>query len=277
MDDERIGPYRLLSTIGRGGMGIIYRAARDGQSDPVALKVLPPELTRSAEFVSRFEREANLALRVSHPNLVRALDCGHAGGRLYYAMELVDGMRLSDVLEARGRLSEFPAIGIGYDIAGALTAIETLGLVHRDVHPGNILVTPDGVAKLMDFGLVKPVVGDLMDVTAPDMIVGTPQYMSPEQVAGAGELDIRTDVYSLGTTLYHAVTGRRPFDGKSPPEILRRIVKETAPDPRTLAPDLSEATSKLILRALARRREERFASAAKMRAAFDERVQKLGG
>ncbi len=276
MAEERIGPYRLEGVIGRGGMGVIYRARRDGQDAAVALKVLPDELGRSREYVKRFERESRLALRVSHPNLVRALDCGSVGGRLYYAMELVEGMRLSDVLQARGKLREFAAVGVGFDVAGALTAIEAAGLVHRDVNPGNILVTREGVSKLMDFGLIKPAQGDLMDVTAPDVAMGTPHTMSPEQAEGARDLDIRSDLYSLGCTLYHAVTGQNAFDGRTPPEILRRKIKEEPRDPRALAPGLSEATARLILKAMARRREDRFSSAAEMVRALEARIAELG-
>jgi len=274
--EERIGPYTLEGVIGRGGMGVIYRARRDGREEAVALKVLPEELARSREYVKRFERESKLALRVTHPNLVRALDSGNAGGRMYYAMELVEGMRLSDVLQARGKLREIAAVGVGFDVAGALTAIEAAGLVHRDVNPGNILVTREGVSKLMDFGLIKPAQEDLMDVTAPDVAMGTPHTMSPEQAEGARDLDIRSDLYSLGCTVYQAVTGQNAFEGRSPPEIIRRKLKEAPPDPRKLAPGLSEGTSRLILKAMARRREDRFASAAEMVRALEGRVAELG-
>jgi len=253
--------YRVLETLGEGGMGSVYRAHHSESGSEAALKLLKPEFAQDEEARERFLREARTCMKVSHPNVVRILAAGEAGGRCYMALELVEGGDAEELLEDCPQgLPEQQALEIVRDCARGLVAIEAAGLVHRDIKPGNIFLTDEGEAKLGDLGLARSALGeDRMTVTG--TVVGTPAFMSPEQACGESELDVRTDVYSLGATLYCLLTGKHPFTGRSAWVIVKNVVNEPAPDARELCPSLSEPTHALLKRTLAKSPEDRHRSA----------------
>ncbi|HLG42116.1 MAG TPA: serine/threonine-protein kinase, partial [Planctomycetota bacterium] len=253
----KFGAFEIEAKIGEGGMGTVYRARKEGEEEQrvVALKVLPERFNNS-RHVARFEREAKAAIALSHPNLVKGIEHGQINGRWYYAMELIEGKVLTKLIEERGRFEEKPAIQIAIQIAGALDAIHRFGLVHRDVKPENIILSQEGIAKLMDFGLVKSTVAELTALTHSGQTIGTLHYMSPEQIQG-GDVDIRSDIYSLGATLYHVVTGAKPFKGTTSMEVLRKLMEHEFVNPQVLRPELSDAFCTMVARMMARNSSDR--------------------
>ncbi len=243
---ELIGNYRVLEELGAGAMGTVYRARQESLARDIALKVLAPHLIDDAELVERFHREARAAARLSHPNVVQAYETGVHGTLWHYiAMEWVDGPSVADVMAEEGPLSEPRALGIVADVAGALGEIASAGMVHRDVKPQNILIAPGGVAKLSDLGLSKQLCDPSGSLTQTGMVMGTPHYMAPEQAMGK-DIDVRSDIYALGISLYRMLTGLFPFEGENVFVILQRRTQEDVPDPRTIRPELSEATAELL-------------------------------
>ncbi|MCO5165739.1 MAG: serine/threonine protein kinase [Planctomycetes bacterium] len=266
---EALGEFELLEELGRGGMGVVYRARQRSLGREVALKVLSPACSADPEASARFLREARAAAAISHPNVITCYAAGEDGGRLYLAMELMrggDAQRLAE--QAGGRLPERRALEVIRDAARGLGALERAGLLHRDIKPANIFVTEDGVAKLADLGLARTRAGDDR-MTHAGTIMGTPAFMSPEQAEAADDLDIRSDVYALGASLFTLVTGRAPFDGRSALAVMSKVLQEPPPDPRALAPGLSDAAAALILRAMAKERERRFPGAAALLEALE--------
>lgn len=254
------GRYVIDTRLGSGGMGVVLLARRAEDGKPVALKILPERYCRQEELVRRFEREAKIALQLSHPNLVQAYEYGEIDGRWFYAMEYVRGRTVAEILKTEGALEEKRAVGIALSIAEALEEISRRGLVHRDIKPANIILTEEGGVKLADLGLARPVGGDAYRLTAAGKIMGTPHYMAPEQIMGGRDLDIRTDIYSLGATLYHMVTGERPFAARSSFEAMQRQLFDPDLSPRTVRPDLSEGVSRVITRMMARSPLDRYLS-----------------
>jgi serine/threonine-protein kinase len=209
---QSLGGYELIRKLGEGGMGATYLARQVSMDRLVALKVLKKGLAKKAGFVERFVREAHLAGRLSHANIVQALDVGEAGGFHYLAMDYVEGQTASALIPSGGAMPEAQALDIALQVARALEAAHRQGIVHRDVKPENILVTAEGIAKLCDFGLAREAEGE-SGLTQTGTALGTPHYIAPEQARGEGGVDVRADIYSLGATLYHLVTGRTPFEG----------------------------------------------------------------
>jgi serine/threonine protein kinase len=209
---ETAGPYRIEAELGRGGMGVVYRATHVALDAPRALKFISDDLARDPAFRRRFEREARLACRIRHPNVAAVLDFGEHNGTPFLVMDLVDGEDLATILAREGALESERAAGIVEQIAGALDAAHAQGLVHRDVKPPNILVTPGGRAYLTDFGVSREI-ASATELTQADQALGTPQYMAPEQFEG-GVVDGRADVYALGCVLYQLLTGRSPGRGQ---------------------------------------------------------------
>ncbi|MCI0700167.1 MAG: protein kinase [Planctomycetia bacterium] len=236
--------YEFGEPIGSGGMGTVYRALDKTTGRAVAIKVLRSKLTESPTQHQRLATEFRAATQLEHPNIVRALEMGVDGSISYLVYELVEGASLGDRIEKGGKLGEAEAIRIITQIAQALHYAHLRNVVHRDVKPDNILVLPDGRAKLTDFGLAKDYNND-QDLTRHTSALGTPNFMAPEQFGGAKTADAKCDVYSLGATLYNAVTGRLPFHAKTPLAILTKKERES-PSVRAVVPELSTRIDEAI-------------------------------
>lgn len=216
---DLIPGYKVLSVIGRGSMGVVYKALQESMQRLVALKVLPERLASDEQFTRRFIQEARTVAKLRHENIVSALDAGEYNGMFYFVMEFVEGRNLADILDEKGSLPAQEAARIVAQIGEALHHAHSAGLVHRDVKPGNILLSESGAAKLCDLGLTR-LAGDPGEGKAE----GTPYYISPEQAKGEKEIDRRADIYSLGATFYHLLSGRPVFTGASAKEIIRKHI-----------------------------------------------------
>ena len=212
--------YELRGVIGQGGFGTVYAAWDVGLEREVAIKVLRSDLYRTPDLIARFKREARAVAQLRHPNIVPVYSVGEAGGLTYFVMPLIKGSSLRDILESEGQLPIGESQRIVTEAAKALEAAHRAGIVHRDVKPENILLEgEDRHVQLMDFGIAKVAASDEVGLTGTGLIVGTPQYMSPEQASGERELDIRSDIYSLGVVAYRLLGGKLPFEAKE--EILQ--------------------------------------------------------
>ena len=265
---EKIGPYRVSVVLGRGGMGIVHRATDERTGAEVALKILPPEIAEDDPRRRRLVREARAASRIVHPGVARVLEIGEDAGRVYLAMELVQGATLRARLD-EGRLAPGEAARIAREIASAVAAAHDEGIVHRDLKPENVMLSAGGAVKVLDFGLAKAIesspakgAGDatVSQVTQEGRVVGTPGYMSPEQIAGKA-LDGRTDVFSLGVLLYEMVTGQRPFTGESNVELMIAVHRDAPVPPSKLAPRVGAVLERAILRCLEKKPDARYANA----------------
>ncbi len=259
---QHVGGYEIVAPVGRGGMGAVFKAIQVSMGRVVALKILPRKLARNEAYVQRFLREARSAARLSHPNIVQAIDAGHADGYYYFAMEFVDGRSLRDVIETAGSLPEHRALEVVRDVARGLCRAHDAGIIHRDVKPDNILVTPDGGVKLADLGLAREAAATDTSITVVGSALGTPGYISPEQVRGESHLDGRTDVYALGATFYHLVVGAAPYSGGTHAEVMSKHLTEPVPDARRNAPQLSPDSAAIIRTAMQKKRDDRYASMA---------------
>jgi serine/threonine protein kinase len=256
---KSIGNYDLLEKIAEGGMGAIYRGRHRDSGMIVAIKIMPPHTAQNPVLLKRFEQEFRAASRLDHPNIVRALDYSDNGNTPYLVMEFVEGESLGQKLEREGRMPESDAIRIIAQVAQGLHRAHKQNLVHRDVKPDNILVTPDGIAKLADLGLVKETETDL-NLTRTGRGLGTPHFMAPEQFRNAKNADIRCDIYSLGATLYQMVTGELPFRSNGPLDAWMKKIQNELTPPRQIVPSLSERVDWAIRRAMSADPEKRPAS-----------------
>ncbi len=265
------GRYELIRQIARGGTAQVY-LARDLLLDrPVALKVLFPELSSDFSFVERFRREAQAAANLSHPNIVPVFDWGESERTYFIVMEYVDGEPLSAIIRSQAPLPPARAAGIAADISKALSYAHRHGVVHRDVKPGNVLITRDGQVKVTDFGIARAVGSD-DSVTQTGLVMGTATYFSPEQAQGLG-VDGRSDVYALGVVLYEMVTGRPPFSADTPVAIAYKHVSEAAVPPRELEPRVPEPLEAVILRAIAKQPSDRYPTAEDLHADLQRYTQ----
>ncbi len=253
-----LGDYQILNELGRGGMGAVYKANDYRRNRIVAMKVLPAELAYTRTFMQRFEREIETLQRLNHPNIVQMYDVGEAEDIRFYCMEYVDGGSVEHRLETGDRLPLVEALDITYQVAEALEYAHSQGVIHRDIKPGNILITRDGTAKLTDFGVAKVIEATMVTVTSG--IVGTIEYLAPEQASG-GAVTPATDIYSLGVTLYEMVTGRPPFEGETPSQILHRQLHSLPEQPRNLRPEVPQRLNDLIVKMLEKQSERRISSA----------------
>jgi len=266
------GRYELRNQIARGGTAQVY-LARDLLLDrPVALKVLIAELSSDRSFVERFRREAQAAANLSHPNIVQVFDWGESESTYFIVMEYVDGEPLSSIIRTQAPLSPIQAATIAVDIAKALSYAHRHGVVHRDVKPGNVLITADGHVKVTDFGIARAIGGSDDQITQTGLVMGTATYFSPEQAQGL-EVDGRSDVYSLGVVLYEMATGKPPFVGETPVAIAYQHVREQPLAPRVVNPDIPAALEAIILQAMAKLPAERYATAEDFRADLDRFVR----
>ncbi len=250
-----IGSFRILSKLGQGGMGSVYRAVQGTLERPVALKVLPPEFSSHAEYVARFLREARTIAAIRHENIIQVYDSGEFNGQYYIAMELVDGGNLLNIADARQKVAEADGLRMMLQAAKGLNAAHAKGLIHRDIKPENLLLGMDGVLRIVDFGLVMDS-GSATQLTLAGTCLGTPMYMSPEQADGE-TADPRSDLYALGATFFRVFTGRPPFGSATVMNILYKQKFEKPPDPQFLRPDLSRGAADLLLHLLAKRRDDR--------------------
>jgi len=258
------GRYELTHLVARGGMAQVYRAMDRQLDRPVALKVLFPELSVDKTFVERFRREAQAAANLSHPNIVPVFDWGEDDGTYFIVMEFVDGRPLSAVLRDPQRLPPGQIAQIGASVAAALAFAHRHGVVHRDVKPGNVLITPEGEVKVTDFGIARAVNTE-ESLTQTGAVMGTAAYFSPEQAEGKG-VDARSDIYSLGVVLYEMAVGRPPFSGDSPVAVASKHVRDAPMTPREVNPAVPAALEAVIMKAMAKNPDARYASAEEFRA-----------
>jgi serine/threonine protein kinase len=269
-----LGPYVVTDWIGQGGMGQVFKAEHKVMGRECAVKVLP--LNKSTpEAIANFTREIRTQARLDHPHLVRAYDAGHDGKVHYFVTEYVPGTDLRRLIRSQGPLTMQQAASVIMQSAQALEYAHERGLIHRDVKPGNILVTPDGRAKLSDLGLAGCLTDDEEDSRA-GKIVGTADYLSPEQIRNPHEIHKVSDIYSLGCTLYYAVTGKVPFPGGTPSSKARRHLEETPWHPRRFNPDVSEEFVEIIADMMEKDLEKRIPSAAEVVARLEPWAVELG-
>jgi len=261
-----LGGYRIVGEIGRGGMAIVYRGHDPALDRTVAVKVLPAHLQGDEEFAQRFEREARAAARVDHPNVVQVYAAGRSEDVLWIAMQYVEGSPLSDLLRRR-RVGLREALELAHQAALGLAAAHKLGIVHRDVKPGNFLVDADGRLRVTDFGLAKAGRTD-SGITRTGTFLGTPEYSSPEQCE-TRELDARSDVYSLGVVLYEMLSGRLPHAAETPLALFKKIVEERPLPIEQLNRDVSQSVRALLARMLEKSPSRRIASAAEVAASLE--------
>jgi serine/threonine protein kinase len=238
-------------------MGTVYKAYDPTLDRFVALKVLAPHLVWEEEFVERFLREARAAARLKHPNIVTIYDVGRSSGWYYFAMDYVEGRTLAEIIQQQGAASAEEALRIARPLAQALDYAHGQGLIHRDIKPSNIVVDEEGNITLTDFGIARA--GQATRLTRAGTVMGTPEYMAPEQAQG-DEVDRRTDQYALGVVIYEMLAGNAPFEGESTPTILYKVVHEAPPPLQAARPDLPQAATRVLVRALAKQRQERYGS-----------------
>jgi serine/threonine-protein kinase len=259
---DRIGHYKVVAELGRGGMGIVYKEHEESLNRFVAIKVLGEHLTEDPGHVERFLREARSAAALNHPNIVQIYTVSEDEGRHFFAMEYVSGRSLQQILRSSGSLDPVQVAKIALQTASGLRAAHEQGIIHRDIKPANLMIDDRGLVKIADFGLAL-VTGGVSRLTATGMFMGTPGYLSPEQCLDQ-DPDHRTDIYSLGVTLYEALSGKVPFTADSPLALLRQIVEVEPPDLADLNPDVDPELRTIVARMMAKDRDLRVSSCAEL-------------
>ncbi len=258
---QQLGTYQIIERLGEGGMAVVYKAYQAQTDRQVAVKVLPPHYAADPNFASRFEQEARILAKLNHAHILPLFDYGQVDGLAYIVMPLVSSGTLADLMKSSPLPLE-QILQITSQVGGALNYAHAKGLVHRDVKPDNILMDEEGNCRLTDFGIAK-FAQDSNRMTRTGVAIGTPAYMSPEQIRGE-ELDRRSDVYSLGVVLYEMATGHPPFEANTTAEVMVRHLHEPLPLPRTLNPQLPETVEGVIVKSLAKRAEDRYATTQEM-------------
>ncbi len=264
------GRYELGPKLGSGGMAEVYLARDRRLGRQVAIKVLLPRYTEDERFIARFRREAEAAAALAHPGVVSVHDSGTDDGVPYIVMEYVPGQTLREVLSREGRLPPARAVEVALQVVEALGYAHSKGIVHRDVKPGNVMITPEGRVKVMDFGIARAISGETITQTA--TVLGTANYLSPEQAEGR-EVDHRSDLYSVGVLLYEMLTGRPPFTGENPVSVAYAHVREAPVPPRRINPDISPALEAVVMKALAKNPANRYQSAQEMKEDLEKAVR----
>ncbi len=264
---ENVGPYRILEQLGQGGMATVFKAFHPALDRHVALKVLHPAFKEDPNFLGRFQREAKLVAKLEHPNIVPIYDFAEHEEHPYLVMKYIEGETLKARL-TKGRLTNDEILKITKAVGAALVYAHKKGILHRDIKPSNVLLTPEGSIYLADFGLARLAAASDSTLSA-DILIGTPQYISPEQANGLKDLDARSDVYCFGVMLYEMVVGRVPFNADTPYAIVHDHIYKPLPLPRTLNPAISEDIEVVLLKALAKDREDRYADVATLVKAFE--------
>jgi serine/threonine-protein kinase len=258
---DLIEGYLLEEWLGEGAMGAVFRARQLSLDRAVAVKILTPRLAQNDAYLKRFLREARSVARLNHPNVVSGIDVGESRGHHYFVMEYVEGKTLQQILDETPRLDPVKCGKVILQIAKALEHADQAGLVHRDVKPANIILSSkSGSVKLCDLGLAKEVQEDSGAQTGEGRAAGTPYYISPEQASGRGDVDIRSDLYSLGATYYHCVCGQPPFSGQTPAVIMAKHLTEPLRPVRQLRPDCPKGIAHVIETCLRKERDERYDS-----------------
>jgi len=253
---EKIGHYTIVSELGRGGMGVVYKAHEESLNRSVAIKVLGEHLASDQEFLSRFLREARAAGALSHPNVIPIYFIGEDNGRHYFAMEYVSGRSVLQMIRQEGKINNPRAAQIVVQAAHGLSAAHEKGIIHRDIKPANLMVDERGVVKIADFGISLAAEAQAR-LTATGTLMGTPGYLSPEQCLNE-TVDHRADIYALGVTYFEMLTGRLPFNAESPLALLRQILQETPPDVAQLNPEVDQESRRILMKMIARNRDERY-------------------
>lgn len=268
------GRYEILNLLGEGGMGSVYRARDTVLDEIVAFKVLRHELAASPELIERFKREVKLARRVTHPNVARMFDIGEHEGTTFLTMEFIDGEPLTSFLERQGALPVEAVTMIAAEVCAGLAAAHKAGVVHRDLKPDNVMMGPNRKIAITDFGIARE--GVASQGTVAGLVVGTPAYMAPEQVEARGDIDARADIYALGVMLFELLTGTLPFSGTSAFTLAAARLTEAPPDPKTLRSNLPAGIAKVVLKCMARNRDERYSDAEEVAAALAQSTPTLG-
>src|SRR3954453_9503061 len=261
------GRYEIGELLGRGGMAEVHLGHDTRLGRPVAVKMLRPDYARDPSFQARFRREAHSAASLNHPSVVAVYDPGedeYAGNPVpYIVMEYVEGSTLRDLLGSGNKLVPERALEIVDGVLAALAYSHQHGTIHRDIKPANVMLTPSGDVKVMDFGIARAIADQSATMTATSAVIGTAQYLSPEQARGE-KVDSRSDLYSTGCLLYELLTGRPPFVGDSPVAVAYQHVREQAPRPSSLDAALPPEIDAIVIKSLAKRVEDRYQSAAAM-------------
>jgi serine/threonine-protein kinase len=256
--NRQIPGYQMLSKLGAGAMATVYKAKQLSLDRTVAIKVLPQKHSNDPNFIQRFYDEGKAAAKLNHANIVGAYDVGQAGEYHYFVMEYVDGRTVYDDITKNGAYSEEEALKITTEVAEALSHAHEQGFIHRDVKPKNIMITKDGTVKLADMGLARAVSDREAAEAEAGKAYGTPYYISPEQIRGEIEIDFRADIYALGATAYHMVTGRVPFEGANPSAVMRKHLSEELTPPDHINDKLSSGFSEIIEVCMAKSAKKRY-------------------
>lgn len=270
---ENVGPYRIVEQLGQGGMASVFKAYHAALDRYVALKVLHPAFLEDPNFLARFQREARVVAKLEHPNIVPVYDFADHAGQPYLVMKFIEGETMKAKL-ARGPLAKGEGLTIIEAVGGALSYAHRQGVLHRDIKPSNVLLMADGGIYLADFGLARIAQAGESTLSG-DTMLGTPQYISPEQARGARDLDEGTDIYSFGVVLYEVVVGRVPFSADTPFSIIHDHIYTPLPMPRSVNPRVPEAVERVLLKALAKERPDRFGTVDEMVDAFRTSINEV--
>jgi len=257
---QPIPVFQILKKLGQGAMATVFQAKQLSLDRIVAIKVLPRRMSENREFVDRFYREGKAAARLNHPNIVQAIDVGESGGYHYFVMEFIDGGTVYDLIAEGKPVDEERAVRVIYETAQALEHAHARGFIHRDVKPKNIMIANDHSVKLADMGLAREVSDYKVAAMEKGKAYGTPYYISPEQIRGEINIDFRADIYSLGATFYHMVTGQVPFDGSTPSAVMHKHLKEPLVPPDHLNTKLSSGVAEVVELMMAKKRDDRYPS-----------------